>query len=83
MRRSAMQFERSFVGINLDQQKKRRVFHFLMNVEAVAAGFRVDTDARVAQKPFAEFFHYVLMGAQMSGVKDGHAIHRTAADSAG
>jgi len=70
-----MQFERSFVGVNLDQQKKRRVVHVLMNVKAVAAGFCFETDARVAQEPLAELLDYALMGAQMCGVKDGHAIH--------
>jgi hypothetical protein len=41
MRRGAMRIERDLVSVDLDEKKQGRVVSFLMDVESVAAWFRV------------------------------------------
>src|SRR4029450_10756437 len=42
--RNSVRLEGGLVGVNLDQQEKGRVVRFLVDVEAMAAGFRIEAD---------------------------------------
>jgi hypothetical protein len=48
MRRAAMRLERGLVSVDLDEKKQGRVASFLMDLESVAAWFRVVSSARGA-----------------------------------
>jgi hypothetical protein len=75
MRRGAMRLERGLVTVDLDEKKQGRVVSFLMDVESVAAWFRVVAHPRVAQQAFAKSINDILTYAQMCGMEDWHGGH--------
>jgi hypothetical protein len=70
-----MRLERDLVSVDLDEKKQGRVVSFLMDVESVAAWFRVVAHSRVAQQAFAKSINDILVYAQMCGMEDWHGGH--------
>ena len=70
-----MRLERDLVSVDLEEKKQGRVVSFLMDVESVAAWFRVVAHSRVAQQAFAKSSNDILAYAQMCGMEDfGHPL---------
>lgn len=70
-----MRLEGDLVSVHLDEKKQGRIVSFLMDVESVAARFRVVAHPRVAQQAFAKSINDILTYAQMCGMEDWHGGH--------
>ncbi len=70
-----MRLERGLVSVDLDEKKQGRVAGFLMDVESVAAWFRVVAYSGVAQQAFAKSINDILAHAQMRGMENRHGGH--------
>jgi hypothetical protein len=70
-----MRLERDLVSVDLDEKKQGRVVSFLMDVESVAAWFRVVAHPRVTQQAFAKSINDIPAHAQVGGMEDWHGGH--------
>jgi hypothetical protein len=70
--RRPMGIEGGFIGIDLDQQKQRRIFGILMDVEKMTARLVFEACAGMPQQTIAKPVDDISASPEVSGMKERH-----------